>query len=314
MTRRSLAILDELPAGTFVEESPRGILAISADVARAMHEAGFGPEQDGPLEVSDLAGRHPLYQMEVAGECFVVRRYRRGGLFRWLFPRTSFAPERPFRELVLADSLAKSGVRTPEVVAARAVRWGRDRGISAVRPGWRLELVSRRVDNAVDLAEALEAIREGGVPAAARARLFRTAGALIRDLHGVGFLHSDLTPRNILVRAEALRSAAPEPWILDLDRSVFVADITDAERRRNLRRLFRSLRRRESRGRSFVSRSDYAHFFRGYDPDGRRWKADWRAIATGHSVTVPIHAFGWILENLLGSGSEKRDGRAIVRS
>lgn len=308
-----LETLDELPAGYFVDESPRGILALSVDVARVLHESGFGPEQDGPLELSDLSGRRPLFQLELGGERFVVRRYHRGGLFRWFFPRTSLDPDRPFRELVLADALAKSGIRTPQVVAARAVRWGSAGSLGALVFGWRLELVTRRVDNALELAEALESIRSGEVSPTARARLFRTAGAAIRALHRVGFLHSDLTPRNLLVRREALGSAVPEPWVIDLDRSVFVEDLTDAVRRNNLRRLFRSVQRRERRGRRFLCRTDFAHFLRGYDPERKSWKADWRAIQLGHRWSAPLHLAGWALERVFGSGAERRDGKAVIR-
>lgn len=309
----SPALLRDLPAGYFVEESPRGMLALAAGVARSLHEAGFGPEQDGPLEVSDLAGRRPLLQMEIEGESFVVRRYHRGGLFRWFFPRTSLDPERPFRELVLADALARSGVRTPEVVAARAVRWARDTTLSALRVGWRLELVTRRVHGAMDMAEVLEAMRRGEVPRAARAALLRAAGAAVRSLHQVGFRHSDLTPRNLLVRSAALRGAAPEVWVIDLDGSSFVQDIGASERRRNLRRLYRAVRRREGRGTPFLSRADHMRFLAGYDPDRRRRKEDWRAVATGHLLAAPLHALGWFFERVFGGGPDTRDGRAVVR-
>ncbi len=309
----SLSILEELPSGFFVDESPLGILALSVDIARAAHEAGFGPDQDGPMELSDLSGRKPLFQIELDGECFVVRRYCRGGLFRWFYPRTSLDPARPFRELILADSLARSGIRTPRVVGARAVRWGSAAAIGAFNPGWRLELISRRISNALDFGEVLERMREGKVGAAARARLLRSAGAMIRQMHSAQFLHSDLTPRNLLVRREALENANPEPWVLDLDSSVFVENLSDSERQNNLRRLFRAVQRREKRGKRFLSRADYAQFMRGYDPDRRCWKSYWRAIQTKHQRGTPLHLFGWFLERLFGGGAETRDGQAVVR-
>ena len=309
----SLSILEGLPNGYFVDESPRGILAISVSIARAAHEAGFGPDQDGPLELSDLSGRKPLYQMELDGERFVVRRYNRGGLFRWFFPQTSLDPERPFRELVLADSLARSGIRTPEVVAARAVRWGSGKAVSAFTPGWRLELVSRRIASSVDYGVVLEELRAGKVGPAARIRLLRSAGAMVRSMHSVGFQHSDLNPRNLLVRRDALSNAIPEPWIIDLDSSVFMENLSDSDRQRNLRRLFRAVQRREKRGKPFFSRADYAHFLRGYDPDRRCWKAYWRQIALGHSRGSLLHLAGWALERIFGGGAETRDGRAVVR-
>ncbi|MFT5285797.1 MAG: tRNA A-37 threonylcarbamoyl transferase component Bud32 [Planctomycetota bacterium] len=309
----SLSILEGLPNGYFIDESPRGILALSVTIARTAHEAGFGPDQDGPLEQSDLSGRRPLFQMELNGECFVVRRYNRGGLFRWFFPRTSLDPSRPFRELILADSLARSGIQTPDVVGARAVRWGSAGSIGAFSPGWRLELVSRRISGAIDYGEVLEAMREGRVDPSARMRLMRAAGAIVRSMHSVGFLHADLTPRNLLVRRESLEKAAPEPWVLDLDGSVFVENLTDADRRKNLRRLLRSAIRREKRGVPFLSRADFAHFLRGYDPEARTWKQDWKVIQARHKRGTALHLAGWALEGLFGSGAEKRDGGAVVR-
>ena len=71
--------------------------------------------------------------------------------------------------------------------------------------------------------------------------------------------------------------------------------------------------RRESRGRRFLRRSDFAHFFSGYDPKRASWKRDWRGILAGHSFTRRFHAMGWLLERVFGSGAEKRDGRAVVR-
>jgi len=309
----SLPILEGLPNGYFVDESPRGILALSVDIAQAAHEAGFGPDQDGPLEISNLSGRKPLYQMELDGERFVVRRYNRGGLFRWFFPRTSLDAERPFRELILADSLARSGIRTPQVVGARAIRWGSSGAIGAFTPGWRLELISRRISSALDFGEVLEQLREGLVGPAARVRLLRAAGAMVRSMHRVGFLHSDLNPRNLLVRHDALANAIPEPWVLDLDRSVFVENLSDGERQKNIRRLFRSVQRREKRGKPFLSLADYAHFMRGYDPDRKCWKAYWRGIQVQHQRGTPLHLAGWFLERIFGSGAETRDGQAVVR-
>jgi len=298
----SLRILDSLPTGYFVEESPRGILAVHASVARALHEAGFGPESDGPLEESELAGRRPLFQLDVGGDRFVVRRFRHGGALRWLLPEVYASPERPFRELVLADALGRSGVRTPQVVAARAQR--------RATLGWRLEVVTRRIDRAIDLSRALDAVRAGELPPPVRSHLLRTVGALVRSLHGVGFLHADLTPRNLLVRREALEAGQPEPWVIDLDRSTFVEHLSAGQRRHNLRRFYRWVRRRERRAGRYLTRTDFAHFLRGYDPEGRRWRDDWRAIQRRHELAAPLHALGWGLERLFRAGPETRDSLA----
>lgn len=301
----TLPILTELPAGYFVDESPRGILVLHSDVARALHEAGFGPDSDGDVGASDLAGRQPLGELAACGERLVVRPFRRGGMLRWLLPLRFLDPDRPFRELIVSDDLVRSGVRTPRVLAARARR--------ATGPFWRLDVVTRRVEGACDVGEALERLREGRLGVRERHALFRATGALLRDLHRLGLLHADLTPRNLLVELDTLASDGPRVWILDLDRAAFHASLDDADRRRNLRRLLRATLRRESRGRPFLARTDFARFLRAYDPEGGRWRADWRAIVADHRRARPLHGAGWMLEQLLGGGPQTRDGAAVVR-
>jgi tRNA A-37 threonylcarbamoyl transferase component Bud32 len=302
----SLPILDDLPAGYFSEESPGGVLVMHADVARGFHGLGFGPESDGTLAPSDVSGRSPLGQLEVDGQRFLVRRFRHGGMFRWLTGARYLDAERPFRELIVANSVARSGVRTPQVVAARAVIAG---------PGlWNLDVVTRRIDQAIDYGEVLERIRAGEVEDGPRARLFEAAGALVRQLHEIGFVHADLQPRNLLVRTDALEGAKPEPWIIDLEGSSFRARLEDGERRANLRRLYRALRRRESRGEPFLRPRDVARFGRGYDPSGERRRADWRAVRAGHARAQLWHRAGWALERVAGADPSSRDGAAEVRS
>ena len=90
-----------------------GVLALHTDVARELHAAGYGPEHDGDLRQSDLEGRRPLYFLGGAEANLVLRRFSHGGLLRWLTGARYLDPERPFRELMLVDSLLRAGVRTP---------------------------------------------------------------------------------------------------------------------------------------------------------------------------------------------------------
>lgn len=293
----SLPILNELPSGYFVEESPRGVLALHVDVSRAFHEVGFGPEHDGRLMPSELAGRQPLDQIEADGERFAIRRFHHGGLLRWITGDRFLDPSRPFRELIVSDALRKSGVRTPQVVGARARM---ARGV-----GWSLDLITRRVEGAIDLSAWLEDVRAGRVPCAERFAVVREAGVLVRDLHRVGLNHADLQPKNLLfVRQE---SGAPELWVLDLDGSLFADELRRSERRRNLRRLFRGVRRCESRGRPFLARSEFARFLLGYRPEGGSWKEDWRAIESAHGRAGIAHALGWWLERHFAGRPPSRD-------
>jgi hypothetical protein len=114
------------------------------------------------------------------------------------------------------------------------------------------------------------------------------------------------------VNRGALTGTRPELWIVDLDRSFLVPELTDAERQTNLRRLLRAILRRESRGSPFLRPPDFARFLRGYDPERARWKDDWRAIAAAHGRAKPWHRAGWLLERAFGANPAARDGAARV--
>jgi tRNA A-37 threonylcarbamoyl transferase component Bud32 len=298
----TLPILGDLPPGYFVEEAPGGVLAISIDYARGLHGLGFGPEEDGKLEGSDLHGRKPLFQFDLGDERLVLRRYNHGGLLRWATGARFLDPERPFRELILGDALRRSGISTPQVVAARSR--------PAFGGGWYLDLVTRRIEDSSDFGAVIDALSKGELSDAIRARAITSLGDLLRKLHSFGLLHADLQPRNLMVLNSALKQGNQEEikiWVIDLDQSAFVESLSDSERRRNLRRLFRAIDRRDRSGGHFLRNTDYARFFRAYDPDGGRWKDDWRRIVSEHVRRGPFHWFGQLFEKTF-SDTSKRHG------
>lgn len=300
----TLPVLAELPDGYFVEESPRGILVLYGESARLLHEQGFGPESDGSLRASDLSGRRPLYELEAGGARFVLRRFRHGGLMRWMTGERYLDAERPFRELILSDSLLRAGIRTPRVVAARA------RMLPVC--GWQLDVMTRRVDDALDLGYVLGLARGGEVREAVLRAILVELGNLVRLMHTHGLVHADLQPNNVLVNLRALEGASPQLWLLDLDRSFFTAELSAGMRRANLRRLYRHVRHREDRHGRTLSRSDHARFFRGYDPERSRWKKDWRAVAAGRPLGTGMHRVGWILERFFSHRPDPRSGGDVL--
>lgn len=288
----------ELPPEYDVVRSSRALLAVHRSAADALRAAGFGPDSDGTMSESALSGRKPLYEIDAGHERYLVRRFSHGGLLRFLTGARFLDPMRPFRELVLAHELSAHGIATPTVVAARAraLRGG----------GYQLDLVTRRIQGALDLGFVLSKAGAGEIGAAVLRRLESALGALVRSLHDIGFLHADLTLNNVLANSSSLEGAAPRLWILDLDRARISGALTDVERRRNLARLYRFVDRRDQRAGRSLRRSDYARFFGGYDPARDRWKHDWRAIALADSSSRAVHSIGWRLESWFGRTQDPR--------
>jgi len=279
----------------------RGVLALRAEAQEALASAGFDADGGERLEPSDLVGRRLLEGFSGGDARFAVRRFRHGGLLRFLTGERFSDPARPFRELACSEALSEAGIPTPRVVAARARR--------ARLYGWHLALVTRRIEGAIDLADALERLRSGGVGFSSRAALFRSIGRLVGRLHAVGFLHADLHPKNLLVDESLLAKDAPDDgaprsWILDLDRSVFCRPLGTEERRDNLRRLYRAVQRRDARGPRFLTRGDVRRFLAAYaegrEADATPWREDWTAIQERHASRAGWHRLGWFLERLLG--------------
>ncbi len=304
--RVSLPILENLPSGYFVDESPRGILALHVDVARAFHEAGYGPQQDGSLSGSELSGRQPLHELEGDGERFVVRRFSHGGLMRWLTGARYSDAARPFRELVLTASLRKAGIQTPQVVGARARK--------ALGWGWQLDLITRRVENATDLGYLLGEARQGVLEPCRLRRLIRAAGELVRRLHRHGCLHADLTPTNILLEQVEASDEPPRLWVIDLDRSTLSEDLPRADRLGNLRRLYRYVARRDARLGASLSRTDYMRFLVSYEKDRALRKQTWRAIAQAHKRSSFMHGLGWLFEAWFGKNNDPRESGGPLTS
>lgn len=269
----------------------------SAEVSLA--RTGFGPEGDGALHVSGLVGRSPLFELADGHTRYVVRRFSHGGLWRFATGRRFQDPTRPFREILAARHLADQGVQTPRIVAARARR--------SAGFAWHLDLVTERIEGTLDLGELLGRARRGEVSTAVVSLLAAALGVLVRRLHGCGFLHADLTPNNVLANADVLTGAEPVLWILDLDRARIVAEPSDEDRRRNLRRLLRFVARREERDGRGLRRTDFARFLKGYDPSGATWKGDWRAISREHERSLAGHRLGWRLEEWFGKRRDVRE-------
>ncbi|MDX5432144.1 MAG: 3-deoxy-D-manno-octulosonic acid kinase, partial [Halomonas sp.] len=143
-------------------------------------------------------GRGSSLFLDVGGEQWVLRRYRRGGLVakvsesRYLW--TGLERTRAFRELRLTAHLHAQDLPVPRPVAAGVTRHG---------PTYTAALITVRIPGARTLAEYLEGIEPS---------LLERVGATVRRFHDAGLDHVDLNARNLLV------DAAGTVWLIDLDR------------------------------------------------------------------------------------------------
>jgi tRNA A-37 threonylcarbamoyl transferase component Bud32 len=291
-----------LPAGYEFEHDERAWLATRSDAAASLADVRYGLNSSGTPSTSVLAGRKPLLEMPTESGVLLVRRFSHGGLLR-AFTGSRFAdPARPFRELCSSAELASLGVSTPEVVAARARR---SRGF-----GWNLEIVTRRVDGAIDLGKLVELARRGEIDAAEVREIIAALGRFVARLHAIGFVHADLTLNNILVERASAARGPPRLWLIDLEGARFAGPLGDAERRDNLRRLLRFVLRREAREGRLLRRTDFARFMHSYDASRAKWKDDWTAIRRAHERRRVWHALGWMLEALRREPVSTRDVRA----
>lgn len=283
------SILDRFPPAWRVERGSAGVFAARAEWADAFATAGYSLTVQRAVGESDLAGRGAMGELTLGAERFVVRRFRHGGLLRWMTGRRYRDPLRPFREAELCERLRSAGILTPEVVAAAARRAG--------VAGFELELVTRRIEGGVDLGSVARRCAHGDLDPAFALSCARAFGALVARLHAIGFWHADLTPRNVVVQGSGGREDLTL-WILDLDGSRFVETLDRDERVANLARLWRHARRMGRQGHLARPSRHAVAFLLGYarsradrrecsaavlrrDQRGRAWHAAGEALERG---------------------------------
>lgn len=169
--------------------------------------------------------RHAL--VEVEGEAWVLKAYRRGGVVGSLNATRYWGAGRFLQELRVASTAHENGVATADILALILV----PAGFGSLR-AW---MVSRYLSGVESLATYFGHSEEND--------LFSTAGRLVARMHRVGIDHADLHLGNIVA---SLEEGPPRAFILDWDRAVCRGE--GNWKFENLLRLWRSvekLRRRQ---------------------------------------------------------------------
>jgi 3-deoxy-D-manno-octulosonic acid kinase len=190
-------------------------------------------------------GREPHVVTTLPGGArVVVRRYRRGGVMRWVNRTHYFGGNRAFDELRATERARAGGVRVPVVVAA-IERPGRV-------AGYRAWLATVFLPGARDLGAWLAA---AGADEGRRRAVLAEAGRQVGLMHAAGVAHPDVNLRNLLVAGD------DEVYVIDFDKAHATADAVPRGRReRDLRRLARSARKLQAS----LAPADWAAFRDGY--------------------------------------------------
>ena len=280
------AVLDSLvPADFEVVKNADSVLAIRRDAGEHLKKLTLSRSGARAGDAQAFQGRgtterlvyDPVRQLRA-----VFRRYRRGGLLRWLTRDKLFGWIRPFRELEVAETARGQGVPTVEVLAVRVDRVG-----PFLYTG---EMVTRELEDAPDLVQWLQASHPP-VPGLRRAMIHVVAQA-VASLHRAGVLHSDLHLKNLLVRD----GQPPLAYVIDLDKAIHCSGLRSgpATRLGNLRRLDRSVEKFNLLYRGRVSRADRVRFLYTYleAVDSRQ---DRRTVLRRLRARYGLHRLRWRL-------------------
>jgi tRNA A-37 threonylcarbamoyl transferase component Bud32 len=220
-------------------------------------------------------------------ENMVIRKYRRGGLLRFILPDAYWGGHRPFRELCVTAEALQSGIPTVSVLAAVTEQ--------VAGPIYRGYLISRELPSSRDLPDVLKSLAMSPAQewfTKKRAILTQVAQA-VSSMHDRGFYHGDLNLKNILLATH------PEDtvYILDWDKSWYKEKLSQAERSRNVLRFCRSMAKLKEKGLPFTER-DQLFFLRAYWGDDKSMKKRLRRDFVRMKVSLGLRKLRWKMEKV----------------
>jgi tRNA A-37 threonylcarbamoyl transferase component Bud32 len=219
-----------VPQGFVLIEQGPLTLVVHQDYREQLLQCGLGdPErlcaqQTGAMHAG--RGAMPVIELDISSERIVVRKYRRGGLLRFLNADVFLGPQRPFDELAVTLQAAKAGIPVADILGALSLR--------VCGPLYRHYLVSRELTDCCDLPAWFQ---ECDVQDADVAVVARCVAERVRCMHDNGLYHGDLNLKNILVS----RTDVGQVFIIDWDKSTHrPGTLGPDERQRNVVRFCRS--------------------------------------------------------------------------
>lgn len=226
----------------------RAAILYDARAGRKITAEMFAPDYWRAREkvVGEASGRGVTLYVEAGEVHWVLRPYRRGGLFARLVRRwylyTGGSRTRCFREFEILAQLHAAGLPVPRPVGA----WYQRRALV-----YEAALLTVRIPGTRTLAQVLK----NGI---LEPQAWLAVGRCVRLFHDAGLCHADLNAHNILLDDHG------KVFVIDMDRASF-RTTSHRWQQANLARLRRSLNK--------VSMEEGAEF---------RGDADWAALLAGY--------------------------------
>jgi len=209
-------------------------------------------------------------------ERMIIRKYHRGGFFRFINRDLYWGTNRHFTELAVTVEAAEMGIPVPEILAAVSVR--------AAGPLYCGFLISKELTHACDLpayitthAKSRETFQED------KKDLLKKTAETIRLMHDKGFYHGDLNMKNILVDVDNPGNI----YIIDWDKSRAKQRVTAAERSTNLIRFCRSMAKFSCAGLP-LTEADQLFVLTSYWSDPDRVETDLHALKRTLALRKPL--------------------------
>ena len=222
----------------------------------------------------------------------VIRRYRHGGFLGLLVGDLFWDRTRPFNELAVSQKALTMGLQTAEVVAI-------------IKHNlffflFKSDLVTKEITNAFDLIRCLkDDLPEMVNIFRQKKEIIMQIASSVLKMHDIGICHGDLHLKNIMLKVENNKRFSV--YIIDMDKSKLIDNLTVGDRVKNLYRLDRSveklkmqfLKPQEVRHRMFpVSKADRVRFFREY-MCGYTNGNSWRDLIRKYSPDYLSHKLRW---------------------
>jgi len=219
-----------VPQGFVLIEQGPLTLVLHQDYYEQFLQCGLGDPERVCAQEADVmhAGRGsmPSLVLEPSKERIVVRKYRRGGLLRFLNTDIFLGSHRSFNELSVTLQAAKAGIPVADILGSLSLR--------VCGPLYRHYLVSRELTDCCDLPAWFQECDADDEDVAV---LARCVADRVRHMHDCGLYHGDLNLKNILVS----RTDARQVFIIDWDKSTHRPGALGPDyRQRNVVRFCRS--------------------------------------------------------------------------